>query len=458
MTSICFYFQVHQPHRIRRDFNFFSIGSDQAYEDDDKNCTILRKVAEKCYLPMNQLILELIHSTKGQFKVAYSISGTALDQFETYNSEVLKSFQTLAQTGCVEFICETNYHSLAFVFSKQEFKRQVEIHQDRISSLFGTKPRTFRNTELIYNNDLAHFIESMGFDTILTEGVDRILDWRSPNFVYQPQGTKKLKLLLKNHLLSDDIAFRFSNRDWLEWPLTASKFAHWLHQTAGNGDVINLFMDYETFGEHQWESSGIFEFMRHLPEEVLRHKDFNFKTPSELAQTYPSRGVLDIPNFISWADSERDLTAWLGNHLQDAAAERVYGLEKKILASKDSELIHAWRKLQTSDHFYYMCIKWFNDGDVHKYFNPYDSPFEAFVCYLNAINQIEWAADQKTKNLPIKTIKKRINRHSSLGSAQEVTMTPLQIPQLQLDDSVVPARSIIDDQAFKESGTESNVR
>ncbi len=388
-VSVCFYFQVHQPFRLRQDYNFFCIGHDHRYEDDENNRNILRKVAQKCYLPANRVMLELVRRHEGRFRISYSISGVCLEQFELYAPEVLDSFRELAATGCVEFINETYYHSLSFLFSKAEFKRQVLAHKQKLKDLFGVTPKTFRNTELIYNNDLASAVEAMGYELILTEGADQVLGWRSPNFLYQPEPTTKLKLLMKNYRLSDDIAFRFSNRGWDGWPLTAEKFASWVFQVAGNGEVINLFMDYETFGEHQWEDTGIFEFLRHMPGKVLEHPDFSFKTPVEVARSYAPVAKISVPYFISWADIERDTTAWLGNPLQDGAIELAYSLERPVLKSKDVGLIHTWRKMLTSDHFYYMCTKWFSDGDVHKYFNPYKTPYDAFVIYCNALNDLK---------------------------------------------------------------------
>lgn len=407
MVSVCFYFQVHQPFRLRKDFTFFSIGTNQPYEDDDKNAEICRKVAEKCYLPTNRLLSELIDRFEGRFKVSFSVSGTALDQFALYAPEVLQSFQQLAKTGCVEFLNETYYHSLAFLYSEKEFKAQVLKHRKAIHDLFGQKARVFRNTELITNNQLGHAAERMGFTGLIAEGADRILDWRSPNFVYSLEGCQKLKLLVKNYRLSDDIAFRFSDRNWSQWPLRSEVYSSWLHATAGNGDYIGLFMDYETFGEHQWSSTGIFDFLRHLPADVLKHPDFQFATPSEVVKTHPVRGHLDMPHFVSWADMERDLTAWLGNPLQDSSAHLVYQLEQNVIATGNENLIHAWRKLQTSDHFYYMCVKWFNDGDVHKYFSPYDSPYDAYIAYSNALHQIKLATQL---DLQSKTASSKANR------------------------------------------------
>ncbi len=414
MVAVCFYFQVHQPFRLRRDFDFFCIGTTKPYEDDVKNAEICRKVADKCYLPTNRIMLELIRRHQGKFRISYSISGTALEQFEMYCPEVLDSFRELAETGCVEFIGETYYHSLAYLYSQKEFLTQAKMHRDRITTLFGIRPTTFRNTELIYNNGVAVLAEKLGYKAVLAEGADRVLDWRSPNFVYQPAGTQKIKLLLKNYRLSDDIAFRFSERSWSEWPLTAEKYASWLHQIPGSGETVNLFMDYETFGEHQWEASGIFDFLRHMPDAILQHPEFEFLTPSQVAAKLKPVAELDIPGLVSWADVERDVSAWLGNPLQDAAAGFIFGIEKDILATKDAKLLHAWRKLQTSDHFYYMCIKWFNDGDVHKYFSPYDSPYDAFIFFQNAANQLRWAASEAKKQARAKAPNK-VKRQAAMA-------------------------------------------
>lgn len=384
MPSICFYFQVHQPWRLRN-YTYFDIGHSHDYEDEAANREILNKVATKCYLPANRVLLGLLREHKGAFRISYSISGVALDQFERYNPAVLDSFKQLAETGCVEFLDETYYHSLSFLYSRPEFREQVQHHRDRIKTLFGQTPTAFRNTELIYSNDLAQEIERLGYTTILAEGADRVLGWRSPNFVYQPTGCHKLRLLLKNYRLSDDIAFRFSNREWPEYPLTAEKFAKWVHQINAAGEVVNLFMDFETFGEHQWQETGIFEFLKMIPGTILAHPDFTFQTPSEAAAHYTPVAQIDVPQYVSWADVERDLTAWIGNDMQNDAIRSVYDLEKHVRALNDPQLLHAWRQLQTSDHFYYMCTKWFADGDVHKYFNPYASPYDAYINYMNVL-------------------------------------------------------------------------
>ena len=384
MAAVCFYFQVHQPYRLRH-YTFFDIGADAFYEDENANCDILLKVARKCYLPMNALLLSLIRRHEGRFKVSFSLSGTALDQFVAYAPELIQSYRELVATGCVELLSETYNHSLAFLYSPEEFREQVRLHDDRIEELFGVRPTVFRNTELIYNNALARAVEDMGYAAILAEGADHVLGWRSPNYVYRPAGCGRLKLLLKNYRLSDDIAFRFLNRNWPEFPLTAEKFAHWAGTAALSGDLINLFMDYETFGEHQWEASGIFQFMEALPDRLLRLPGFRFVTPSEAAAEHEPVAELDVHNFMSWADAERDLTAWLGNDMQHDAIETVYRMEERVKARRDDGLLRTWRRLQTSDHFYYMCTKWFADGDVHSYFNPYGSPYDAYINYMNVM-------------------------------------------------------------------------
>ena len=392
MPSICFYFQVHQPYRLRH-YSFFDIGQDHFYEDAEVNRTILDKVAQKCYLPMNELLLKMIRRWEGRFRVAFSLSGTAMDQFEEYQPEILDSFRALVDTGCVELLSETYAHSLAALYDPDEFRAQVALHDELIKKHFGATPRVFRNTELIYRNDIARMVEDMGYEAILTEGADHILGWRSPNYMYQPSSCTKLKLLLKNYRLSDDIAFRFSNRGWDQWPLTAEKFAGWAHAVNGAGELINLFMDYETFGEHQWAETGIFDFMEALPAAIFADPNFDFVTPSQAAERYSPIARIDVPNAISWADVERDLTAWIGNDMECDAIETVYSLKEKVLADGDEGIVRTWRRLQTSDHFYYMCTKWFSDGDVHKYFNPYGTPYDAYINYMNVLSDFKMTLD-----------------------------------------------------------------
>ena len=383
--SICLYFQVHQPNRLRL-YRFFDIGKDSHYYDDFANRTILRRVAQKCYLPMNALLLELIEANKGAFKVAFSISGSVLEQFDRYAPEVIESFRKLAQTGCVEFLSETYYHSLAALASESEFKHQVAKHKAAIEHYFGVTPKAFRNTELIYSDAIGEMVYEMGFKTMLTEGAKHVLGWKSPNFVYSNVNAPGLKLLLKNSSLSDDIAFRFSDRGWQDWPLTGEKYLSWMKAAAQNEDIINLFMDYETFGEHQKASSGIFEFMRALPEVVLADGEFEFVTPSQATKKHRPVGGLDVFDPISWADEERDVTAWLGNELQNDAFNKLNDQTEKLALLNDEALWSDFGHLQESDHFYYMCTKFFSDGAVHKYFNPYDTPYEAFINYMNVLS------------------------------------------------------------------------
>ncbi|MDD2288060.1 MAG: glycoside hydrolase family 57 protein [Bacteroidales bacterium] len=384
MKSICFYFQVHQPNRLRH-YRFFDIGNNHDYFDDAQNAWLCRRVADKCYLPTNKLMLDLINENKGRFKISYSITGVVLEQFEKYTPEVIESFKALAATGCVEFIGETYYHSLAALKSKSEFKNQVKLHSDKIFELFGQRPSVFRNTELIYSDYIGEIVGDLGFKAQITEGAKHILGWRSPNFLYKSSKNENLVLLLKNFQLSDDIAFRFSQHSWEGFPLTVDKYVKWLNQTQ-DAECINLFMDYETFGEHQWKETGIFEFLRELPKGVFKKTDFGFSTPSQLVDNLKPVSEIHVPYPISWADEERDLTAWLGNDLQDDAYDQLYELEEEIISSGDKDLINDWRYLQTSDHFYYMCTKWFSDGDVHKYFNHYDSPYDAYINYMNVLS------------------------------------------------------------------------
>lgn len=399
MASVCFYFQVHQPFRLRR-YSVFD--TTRNYFDEHKNAEICRKVANKCYLPTNQCIYDLIKLHEGRFKVSYSLSGVVLDQFESYCPDVMESFKRLAGTGCVEFIAETYYHSLAFLYSRQEFVEQVNMQRAKVRELFGYDSTTFRNTELIYNNEVAKAAHEMGFKAIIAEGADHILGYRSPNFVYRPPDCP-IGVLLKNFRLSDDIAFRFGNRGWAEWPLSAEKFAGWVHQVNGNGYTVNLFMDYETFGEHQWADTGIFDFLYHLPREILRHPDNDFKTPCEVAAAYPPVGEYDAHHLISWADTERDLSAWLGNAMQSNALQEVYAFEKRVKETGDLQLISDWRRLLTSDHFYYMCTKYFADGDVHKYFNPYESPYDSYINFMNVLDNLSARVKAKSVGQPIAT-------------------------------------------------------
>jgi len=383
--TVCFYFQVHQPYRLRQ-FRFFDIGKSDYYFDDFVNRNYMERIANRCYLPMNKLMLSLIKEHQGDFQIAYSISGIALEQFQKFAPEVLRSFQELADTGCVEFLAETYAHSLSSFVSETEFCSQVQLHAETIEHLFGKKPKTFRNTELIYSDAIGSAVAELGYHTMLAEGAKHILGWKSPNYLYTNAINPKLKLLLRNFSLSDDIAFRFSNSTWESWPLTADKFVAWLCQVAENDEVINLFMDYETFGEHQPISSGIFEFMRHLPGTLLRQGHFELLTPAQVAAKHQPIAPLHVPFAISWADEERDVSAWLGNELQNEAFSKLYALDEAVRANNTPWALANFRALQASDHFYYMCTKFFSDGAVHNYFNPYNTPYEAFINYMNVIS------------------------------------------------------------------------
>ena len=381
--SICLYFQVHQPTRLRL-YRFFDIGKDSHYYDDFTDRTILHRIAQKCYLPMNQLLLDLIKKYGKDFKVSFSITGSALEQFDRYEPDVVRSFKELADTGQVEFLAETYYHSLASLANEGEFKHQVEKHVKAIEDHFGVTPKAFRNTELIYSDGIGKQVYGMGFKTMLTEGARHILGWKSPDFVYSNPIQPGLKLLLRNYQLSDDIAFRFSDQGWKDWPLTADKFLSWMK--AADGDVINLFMDYETFGEHQKEASGIFDFMKALPGVVLADGSLEFTTPTLCARKHQSVGDIEVPDPISWADEERDVTAWLGNELQQDAFNKLYEQSEKLALLNNAVLWEDFGHLQESDHLYYMSTKFFSDGDVHSYFNPYNTPYEAFINYMNALS------------------------------------------------------------------------
>ncbi|MFZ1812442.1 MAG: glycoside hydrolase family 57 protein [Candidatus Saccharimonadales bacterium] len=389
--SVVLYLHVHQPYRISP-YSIFKAGyehdyfSDERAKDSARNQTILKKVALKSYGPTNAMLLELLE-TYPDFRVSMSITGTFIEQCEAWAPELLDGFKKLVATGRVDIVAETYHHSLAFFYSRKEFEAQVDMHTQKIKQLFDVTPQAFRNTELAYYNEIGAWADDAGYKAVLAEGWDPVLGWRSPNYVYRPPQTSNIRLLLKNYRLSDDIAFRFSNRGWAEWPLTVDKYLGWL--PVDDEQVINLFMDYETFGEHQWDDTGIFNFMREFVKRIDASPWYDFKTVSEAAELAP-RDVVSMPYTVTWADTERDLSAWLGNAMQQEALRCLYELEDVVLDSGDKQLIDDWRKLQTSDHVYYMCTKWFRDGDVHAYFSPYDSPYDAFLYFMNAIRDMRW--------------------------------------------------------------------
>ncbi len=386
--AICFYFQVHQPFRLKR-YRFFDLGHDHYYYDDFSNESIMRKVAEKCYIPANNLILDLILKNKGKFKITFSLTGLVINQFRLYAPEVLESFRQLAQTGMVEFLAETESHSLVSIKSRSEFEQQVNAHREMVKEFIGVDTTSFRNTELIYSDEIGSWVADMGFKSMLTEGAKHVLGWKSPNFVYCNAINPRLKVLLRNFVLSDDIAFRFSNRNWSEWPLTTDKYAGWLNKLAPKSELINIFLDYETFGEHNNRDTGIFDFLAHLPGTILKKTPYKFMTPTEVADNLQPVSAISVPSPISWADEERDITAWHGNELQVAALDKLYDLTDKVRRCEDKQIRNDWEYLQASDHFYYMATKFFSDGAVHAYFNPYETPYDAFMNYMNVLSDFE---------------------------------------------------------------------
>ena len=384
MTAICFYFQIHQPFRLKN-YRFFDIGNDHYYYDDFANDEIITRIARRSYLPANQMLLDMIKENGKKFKVAFSISGTALEQLELYVPEFIDSMKELAATGCVEFLSETYAHSLSALEDVEEFVAQVKAHDEKIYQIFGQKPKVFRNTELIYSDDIAAMVSSMGFKGAITDGAKHILGWKSPNYLYNSAAAPKLKLLLKNAKLSDDIAFRFSNTEWASYPLTADKYIDWIAQLPQEEQIVNLFMNYETFGELQPEHSGIFNFMKALPR-FAAEKGVQFWTPSEIMTKLKPVSELTVPSPISWADEARDTSAWLGNMLQQEAVKKLYSIGERVRLCNDKRIKQDWNYLQASDHFFYMSTKHNSDGNVHSHYSPYDSPYTAFTNYMNVLS------------------------------------------------------------------------
>lgn len=399
--GIVLYLHVHQPLRIR-EYSVFDTAlahdyyTEHSYDTDRNNERVMRKVADKSYRPMIALLEKMLHQHP-DFHVSLSITGTFIEQAQMWVPDVIDGFKRLIDTGKVEIVAETYYHSLAFFYSRKEFENQVRAHQAKIKEVFNVDTHVFRNTELAYNDELAQWADQAGFKGILAEGWDPILEWRSPNHVYRPPGTNNISLLLKNYRLSDDVAFRFSNKDWSQWPLNADTYSEWANDSISGQPLINLFMDFETFGEHQWEDTGIFNFFESFVGTWLSNPENTFYTVSGAIDAHQPVGEISMPQTVTWADNERDLTAWLGNAMQQEALRHVYSLEDDILRAGDLELISDWRKLQTSDHVYYMCTKWFSDGDVHAYFSPYESPYEAFLYFINVVRDIRWRLHEHHK-------------------------------------------------------------
>jgi len=379
-------------------FNMGNTSSPYDYFNNALNQKIFDKVANKCYLPTNNLLLDLIDQYDGKFKVSFSMTGTFVEYCQKHNPEVIESFQHLINTGSVSFIEETYFHSLAALYDDHdEFREQVMMHRHMMNDLFDYTPQVFRNTEAIYDNRIAQTVADMGYKGIITEGAKKILDWRSPNYVYKSVNAD-LKVLMRHYSLSDDIGFRFSAQGWPGFPLTAEKYAQWIAQDQG--DVINLFMDYETFGEHQWVETGIFEFLRHLPEKVLSYPHLDFVTVNQALERYNAVDTVDVPWAISWADEDRDVSTWLGNEMQHACFRELQDLGKILKKKKDPALLDAWRKLQTSDHLYYISTKGFEDGNVHQYFSHYDNPYDGFINYMNILQ--DFKQDQTQEKASVK--------------------------------------------------------
>ncbi|WP_297085562.1 glycoside hydrolase family 57 protein [uncultured Draconibacterium sp.] len=388
MKSVCLYFQIHQPFRHRR-YRFFDIGNDHYYYDDYSNESIVRQIADNCYLPANKLLLKLAKQHGSKFKVAFSVTGVALEQFELYVPEVIESFQELAKTGCVEFLAETNSHSLSALKDRDSFISEVKRHDEQIFRLFGQRPKVFRNTEMIYSDEIGDMVAKMGYAGILTEGAKHVLGWKSPNFLYVNAINPRLKVLMRNYKMSDDIAFRFSDKNWDEYPLTAEKFTGWMEKIGDKEEVLNLFMGYDTFGYRHTKQSGIFAFLEALAKEIVSSKSIKFAAPSELVKELQPISMVSVPHPISWSDEERDLSAWIGNGMQKEAFGKLYDMNKQMQKCTDATLKKDWNYLQVSDHFFYMSTKYFTDGNPHKSYNHFDSPYEAFINYMNVLSDFK---------------------------------------------------------------------
>ena len=384
--SICIYFQIHHPERLRK-YQFFDIGKKHNYFDNYANRSELEDLAENCYLPANALLLDLIKKYEGKFKVAFSISGSAIDQLEMHTPEVIRSFQELAQTGQVEFLAETYSHSLASLSEDtDEFELQVKRHSAAIKELFGKKPVTFRNTSLIYSDKIGKRVADLGFKTMLTDGAKHVLGWKSPNFVYKNALDESLNLLLKNSKLSDDIAIRFSDKNWSEYPLTSEKYVDWVSHSLQDTEVLNLFMNYEVIGHYNRAESGIFDFLRYFIQQIAENPNYQFLLPKEVTKKHTAKDILPVPYPISWTDEERDITSWLGNELQKEAFTELFKIQPLVKKKKNAELNEDYSRLQASEHFYFMRTKLFSGADYHKYILPYESPYEAFINYMNVLS------------------------------------------------------------------------
>lgn len=456
MKGICFYFQIHQPFRLKH-YRFFDIGNDHYYYDDFANDEIITRIAHRSYLPANEMLLEMIKNSNKKFKVAFSISGTALEQLEQYVPEFIDSMKELAATGCVEFLSETYAHSLASLADVDEFVAQVKAHDEKIYELFGQHPKVFRNTGLIYSDEIAGIIAGLGFKGVITEGAKHVLGWKSPNYLYASAANPKLKLLLRNTKMSDDISFRFGNPEWDAYPLTADKYMNWIANLPEEEQIVNLFMNYEAFGEMQPRETGIFEFMKALPR-FAQEKDVVFVTPTEAVTKLKAAGELSVPYPMSWTDEARDTSAWLGNDLQNEAFKKLYTVSERVRLCEDRRLKQDWNYLQAADHFYYMCTKELADGAIHSHFSPYETPYAAFMNYMNILSdfivrveeQYPLSIENEELNALLTTIRNQskeiemLNREVSLLrtniiKAKEGDMAPAAVAETAVETPAAPA-------------------
>jgi len=447
MKTVCLNFQIHQPFRYRK-YRFFDIGNDAYYYDDFANETILRKAADNCYLPANKIILEQILKYKGKFKVTYSLSGVVLDQFKLYAPEVIESFAKLAKTGCVEFLSETYANSLVSMADQSFFESQVKAHDDLIEELFGQRPKVFCNTELIYSDEIGDLVQRMGYEAMITEGAKHILGWKSPNYLYCNALNPRLKVLMRNYRFSDDLSFRFSNKAWNEWPLTAEKYTGWILNLPKEEEVVTIVINYETFGQLQPKSSGVFDFLKKLPEAILKSGKLSFSTPTEVITDLQPVSAIHVPYPISWADEERDLSAWLGNELQKEAFDKLYQLKDRMRNCTDPVMLKDWDYLQTNDHLYYMCTKFFSDGEVHKYFNPYGTPYEAFINYMNVLSdfkiRLNAIVPKSAKDQEIANLKELVNEKS-----KKLELTETELKRIKKEVSAAKLTQIKADATVK---------
>ncbi len=384
MKAICFNFEIHQPVRLKR-YTFFDIGNDHYYYDDFLNDDIIARIAERSYIPAARTLLKMVEDTKGKFRFSISISGVAIEQLEQYVPEFIDLLRQLAATGKVEFVAMPYARSLASLTDPEEFAEQVKFHSEKIQQLFGVKTKVLRNTELIYSDEIAPQIVAMGYKGVMTEGAKHILGWKSPNYVYSAASAPKLKILLRNAKLSEDIAARFSDTSWAAFPLTADKYIDWIAQTPADEQIVNLWLNLETFGGQQPAETGIFQFLEALPR-FAEERGVEFWTPTEAVTKLKAVDSLSVMHPISGADEARDTSAWLGNKLQNEAFRKLYSVAERVRLCDDRRLKQDWWYLQGADNFYYMSTKHFADGAVHSMFSPYETPFQAFTNYMNALS------------------------------------------------------------------------